>query len=489
PLHAAVRKGHDYCLEALLKAFPDLVNSTNMNGETPLYLAAIHSKLRAAKRLLQYQADPNIGRNSLETPLVAAVDNDHREMALCLINGGANVNKSLNRGWTALHEAVYRNHSQVLELLLAKGGTPNIRDGFGISPVFTSAACGRNQCLEMLLRAGGDPNLPALSKSAPPLYEACKEGHLDCVITLLSNGADPHLVNCDGLLPIHVASYRGCIEIVERLLPVTDRKMAQECGMSPIHSATKGDHIEILEMLIQHGYDVNVKLTRDKMTYRDRRQTALFAVYNDSEEATRMLLEAGAETELDYVKPLLVAVSHSQYDMADLLMTYGADVNASFNEEGGTFPATVAFGLRDYRMLKQILVSGCDVTKCLSCHMGDRRHSEFSETERKRSVSGINRYFCHYLTEPHNITWCGDAVRYLLQFTGCVRLCSRVVEAVHASEEWEDIQRLAGSPRSLLHLSRLKIRQQLGTRGVREKMTYESLPLPRPLRHYLMYCE
>ena len=36
---------------------------------------------------------------------------------------------------------------------------------------------------------------------------------------------------------------------------------------------------------------------------RDRRQTALFfAVYNDSEEATELLLEAGANTELDYVK-------------------------------------------------------------------------------------------------------------------------------------------------------------------------------------------
>uniref|UniRef100_UPI000180ADB3 ankyrin repeat and SOCS box protein 2-like n=1 Tax=Ciona intestinalis TaxID=7719 RepID=UPI000180ADB3 len=198
PLHAAVRKGHDYCLEALLKAFPDLVNSTNTNGETPLYLAAIHSKVRAAKKLIEYEADPNIGRNTLETPLVAAVDNDNREMALCLIKGGADVNKSLNRGWTALHEAVYRGHTQVLELLLAKGGNPNTRDGFGISPVFTSAACGRSICLEMLLIAGGDPNLCAKSKSASPLYEACKEGHVDCVIRLLRHGADPHLVNCDG---------------------------------------------------------------------------------------------------------------------------------------------------------------------------------------------------------------------------------------------------------------------------------------------------
>ena len=56
--------------------------------------------------------------------------------------------------------------------------------------------------------------------------------------------------------------------IVEELLPITNREMAQTCGMSPIHSAAKGDHVDILEMLIDHGYDVNIKLTKDKITYR-----------------------------------------------------------------------------------------------------------------------------------------------------------------------------------------------------------------------------
>jgi len=57
--------------------------------------------------------------------------------------------------------------------------------------------------------AGGDPNLCAKSKSASPLYEACKEGHLECVVTLLKSGADPHLANCDGIFPIHIASLKG----------------------------------------------------------------------------------------------------------------------------------------------------------------------------------------------------------------------------------------------------------------------------------------
>ena len=49
-----------------------------------------------------------------------------------------------------------------------------------------------------------------------------------------------------------------------------------------------------------------VRMFNPQMLRRDRRQTALFfAVYNDSEEATEMLLDAGADTELDYVKVYL----------------------------------------------------------------------------------------------------------------------------------------------------------------------------------------
>ena len=66
----------------------------------------------------------------------------------------------------------------------------------------------------------------------------------------------------------HDSQLSRYFRIVKELLPITDREMAQACGMSPIHSAAKGDHVNILEMLIEQGYDVNIKLTKDKITYR-----------------------------------------------------------------------------------------------------------------------------------------------------------------------------------------------------------------------------
>ncbi|XP_076805923.1 dynein axonemal heavy chain 12-like [Clavelina lepadiformis] len=483
PLHAAVTKGHDYCLDALLQAFPELVNSSNANGETPLYLAAVHSKPIALNRLLQCQADPNIGRNSMETPLLVAVDNDHREIVLSLLKAGSQPNKALNRGWTVLHEAVYRGHVDILGMLLRHGGDPNTRDGFGISPVFTSAACGRSNCLKQLLQAGGEPNMCSKSRMASPLYEACKEGHVGCVTTLLRHGASPHLVNCDGLFPIHIAAYQGYSDIVKHLLEVTNRQMAESCGMSPLHSAAKGNHVEILEMLIKSGYDVNVKITRDKITYRDRRQTALFfAVDNDSEDATKLLLEAGAGTEVDYIKPLLVAVRHSQKDIVDLLLSYGANVNANVDEDLGIFPAAIVFAMRDFRMLKQVLVSRCDVTMCLHCEIGDENHSNFPDYLRKRS-------FCHYLTEDSNRLWWGSTLLFILHFAPNIKLCHLVKEVIKESDDWPQIKELTESPRSLQHYCRLTIRNSLDGQAIKDEEIYKSLPVPKPIVDYLMFSE
>lgn len=475
PLHTAVKKDHFNCLEQIVGSMQELVMSRGTKGETPLFLAATEGNLTAARRLIAAGADVNLGKFNKDTPLQAAIENDHKVMARLLLKSGADPNKPLNRGWTAVHECVYRGNSDILELVLNFEGNPNIRDVYGISPVFTSAACGRNECLDLLLRAGGDPNLCASSKAASPLYEACKETHVDCAITLLEQGADPHIANCDGLYPIHIACNKGSIELVEELLKVTDKSLVENCGMSPVHSAAKEDEIEILELLIEHGYDVNIKIKKDKIAYRDRRQTALFfAVYNDSEEATELLLKSGAMTELDYVKPLLVAESHGQYGIVDLLIKHGADVNASFAGEGTLFPATVAFAVKDPRMFRKLLLAGCDASRCFNCPMGEEDHFLYEENLQKKS-------FCHFLSQERTVDWAGWAVHRLLGFVTNVRLCSRMREILDDTDEWEEINDIVGNPRRLSHLCRLKIREVSG----KYEFELRDLPLPRPILNFI----
>lgn len=94
------------------------------------------------------------------------------------------------------------------------------------------------------------------------------------------------------------------------LLPVTREDMIRESGISPLHLAAQHNENEILEVLLQARYDANALLSPGhSCMYQDRRTTALyFAVTNSNLDAAEMLLEAGADPNLDKFNPLLVAV-------------------------------------------------------------------------------------------------------------------------------------------------------------------------------------
>ena len=55
--------------------------------------------------------------------------------------------------------------------------------------------------------------------------------------------------------------------IVMILLKVTETSRAEQCGVSPLHFAAQNDHVEIMENLLDAGYDVNHKMIPDKILY------------------------------------------------------------------------------------------------------------------------------------------------------------------------------------------------------------------------------
>lgn len=60
-------------------------------------------------------------------------------------------------GWTALHEAVKGAHLDIVTILLAHGGDPNAREaGDNTTPLHWAAATGRRDVIEALLNAGAD---------------------------------------------------------------------------------------------------------------------------------------------------------------------------------------------------------------------------------------------------------------------------------------------------------------------------------------------
>lgn len=71
---------------------------------------------------------------------------------------------------------------------------------------------------------------------------------------LLKHGADPNVETTEGLKPLHLACFHGCLSITQCLLEFGAEVNAYDKqGNLPIHTACSAGHFHIAELLIKHG--------------------------------------------------------------------------------------------------------------------------------------------------------------------------------------------------------------------------------------------
>ncbi len=69
PLHDAAYLGKDDFVRLLLTVKGIKIDARNNEGETPLYLAAVHDRVKVLKMFIANNADPCIATHKGETPL------------------------------------------------------------------------------------------------------------------------------------------------------------------------------------------------------------------------------------------------------------------------------------------------------------------------------------------------------------------------------------------------------------------------------------
>ncbi|XP_030627895.1 ankyrin repeat and SOCS box protein 2 [Chanos chanos] len=511
PVHEAACHGQEACLKILLRVQPGMINKRTLKNYTPLLLAVSREHVACVSCLLERGADPDIANKDKETPLYKACERENPEIVAHLLNYGAAVNKSCIQGWTALHEAVCRNHLEICEMLIKAGAKVNTPNMYGITPIFVASQSGRLEALRFLVKNGADVNSQA-SDGATALYEASKNGHDEIVQFLLSQNADANKPGKTGLLPIHIAAQRGndgtdllrfgstsgndkAVNIVSMLIPATSKARVRRSGISPLHLAAERNRDEILEILIEAGFDVNAMLSEghSKM-YEDRRSTALyFSVINNNIEATQMLLEAGANPNLDTFNPLLVAVRQGCFRTISLLIEHGANVNAYIPTHPTSFPAAVMFCMKYLSLLKYLMDNGCDALSCFNCFYGNNPHPPLKTTRTRHVYDDRNDnaprtcvQFCEVISTEKYSRWAGPIIDVILDYVGNVQLCSRLMEHLDSYDDWANIKEKATPPRPLLQLCRLRIRSLIGTHRLR---SINKLPIPGRLIKFLNYQE
>uniref|UniRef100_A0A667Y5A7 Ankyrin repeat and SOCS box containing 14 n=1 Tax=Myripristis murdjan TaxID=586833 RepID=A0A667Y5A7_9TELE len=490
PLHEAAAQTHHTILELTFKATGrGSAECRTLCGKTPLFLAVEKGLIENASFLLQHGAQPDTQDQEEDAPLFEAIRSDRSDVVKLLLSWGSRVNQPGCHGRRPLHEASRLGKTQLVTLLLEAGAHPDPRSNYGLTPLALAAQGGYLEVVNTLLRRGADV-LSQAQDEATVLYEASASGDPAVIDLLLEYGADANVAKHTGHLPIHRVAHRGYLQALELLIPVTSMEAINDSGMSPLHSAAAGGHTHCIQALLKAGYDPNYMLHPwIRRNYDDERKSALFfAVSNNDMSSVKLLLEAGAMANQDPVKCLQVALRMGNYDLINLLLRFGANVNYYCRVNTTHFPSALQYALKDEVVLRMLCNYGYDVKRCFDCPYGNRSHIPDNYEGWTNTVIK-DTMFCEVITVSWLSHISGHVVRVLLDYVDHVTLCSKLKPVLMEQKQWPDICRLQENVRCLQHLCRLQIRRCLGRLRLRAPVFMSFLPLPGRLKDYILYRE
>jgi ankyrin repeat protein len=256
-------------------------------------------------------AIPALAATPAEMKLIEAAKNQNMGALRTLLKQKVDVNAMDLEGMTPLLWAAYRNDLEAVKLLIAAGANVQLANRYEVTPLAEAAGNGNGEMIDLLLKAGADPNA-AFGEGETPLMAASRTGSVSGVKALLAKGAKVDAVE----------EYRG---------------------QTALMFAVAENHGDVAKILIDAGANVNARSTFYDFKFRKVASGGtqanysrggltplIFAARQGALEATKVLVEAGADMNLAdpefNVTPLLSAIYNDHYDVAAYLVEKGASI-------------------------------------------------------------------------------------------------------------------------------------------------------------------
>uniref|UniRef100_A0A7N5ZRY5 Protein phosphatase 1 regulatory subunit n=1 Tax=Anabas testudineus TaxID=64144 RepID=A0A7N5ZRY5_ANATE len=184
---------------------------------------------------------------------LAACSSGDTEEVLRMLDRGADINYANVDGLTALHQACIDDNVDMVTFLVEHGASINQPDNEGWIPLHAAASCGYQDIAEYLISQGANVGV-VNSEGETPLDIAEEEAMEE----LLQNEINRQGVDIEAA---RKEEERVMLRDARQWLnsgQIQDIRHAKSGGTA-LHVAAAKGYVEVLKLLIQAGYDVNIK--------------------------------------------------------------------------------------------------------------------------------------------------------------------------------------------------------------------------------------
>jgi len=197
----AIKAGDDARVDEILAANPNVQNSRNAQGETPVLAAAYRLRKDLVERLLAAGAETDIYE-------AAAVGQPERVRHLVQEQPEL-ANSWAPDGFTPLGLASFFGHEEIVAFLLANGAQVNAvsKNDMKVMPLHSAVAASRLSVARLLLEHAADVSATQ-EGGFTPLHSAANNGQEEMVRLLLAHGADVNSKDPEGVTPLQLALER-----------------------------------------------------------------------------------------------------------------------------------------------------------------------------------------------------------------------------------------------------------------------------------------
>ena len=320
----------------------DMLNQYIIKQKTPLFWAIKSGNTSCVELLIEFDADVNFvcDTESGLTPLMVAVCDNSLEISELLLDNDADVDACDSLSRTPLVHAILEHSSpKIVELLLFWGAHTDYIDSNGSSLLCLAAKESECcvECIRLLLAVGCD-ELHKDNNGRTPLHMAASVGNADVVEALLDIGGDALLMarDNDGKLALHDCAIGGFLDAAKHLISDESIKVLSHDGKSALRLAALNYHLDLMNLLVEKGADVNYIDADGRTTV----YCVACSAANDLKvvDTLQHLVQMGANLEIKDLEgrtPLHVAAWQGMTFVVRTLVELGADIDA-VDSEGRT---------------------------------------------------------------------------------------------------------------------------------------------------------